>query len=166
MKNKLICVISLIIALATCFSACTAPQSKEAVSMYDLSRAMLGASDRLAEMSYVSSSDSNAEDALAHIVEADYGEIDSFFVTYATSGVESCDEIVVIAVKDKAYVTKVEQMLKDHLDYRISLYRTYGAEMVPKLRETEIFVYDRYAVFIAADDTANIKKAFENFVKA
>lgn len=162
MKKTIRITALLLIAVLT-FSACEA-KSKATVSMYDLSKAMTGAVDNLAEMTYVSSADSNPEESLSYVVECDYSKVDSFFISYATSGVDSCDEIVVIALKDSNDTAEFKKLLEDHLEHRISLYNTYGAAMVPKLEKGEVFVRDNYAVLIVADDSAAIHKAFDDFI--
>lgn len=161
--KKIIRITALLLIAVLTFSACEA-KGKTIVSMYDLSKAMTGATDKLAEMTYVSSSDSNPEESLSYVVDCDYSKVDSFFVSYATSGVDSCDEIVVIALKDKNDATEIEKLLNDHLEQRISMYKTYGASMVPKLEKGEVFTKDNYAVLIVADDSAAIHKAFDSFI--
>ena len=153
--------------LTVLLSSCSAAKSGgsfESVSIYDLSKEMVQAGGTLAEMSYASSQDSNAESAFSRISDMDYGKVDSFFVSYATDGSASADEIVVIAVRNIEDAPEAEKSLKDHLDYRMSLYRTYGAKQLPKLEKAEVFTDGNYAVLIVADNPGSIRSAFNSFI--
>ena len=164
MKKTPLLILTLVIA--GLMSSCTAAKNggSESVSMYDLSKEMVQADGSLAEMSYASSQDSNAEDEFSRISGMDYGKVDSFFVSYATDGSASADEIVVIAVKNIEDAPEAEKSLKDHLDYRMSLYRTYGAKQIPKLEKAEVFTSGNYAVLIVAGNPGSIRSAFNGFI--
>ncbi|MBR5772736.1 MAG: DUF4358 domain-containing protein [Clostridia bacterium] len=161
MKKK-IKISALILAVTAIFTACGKTGEYKEISMYDLSKAMTSAGS-LEDMAYASSEDSNAEELLSNVAETDYSKIDSFFISYAQDGSISADEIVVIRVKDTAYLTQVRDMLKKHVDYRISLYSTYGPKEVPKLNNADVFTKDSFAVLIVADNTKEIHSAFDNF---
>ena len=157
----------MMLVLTALLPSCTAANnggSFKSVSMYDLSKEMVQAGENLAEMSYASSQDSNAESAFSRISYMDYGKVDSFFVSYATDGSTSADEIVVIAVRNTEDAPEAEKSLKDHLDYRMSLYRTYGAKQLPKLEKAEVFTSGNYAVLIVADSPGSIRSAFNGFI--
>lgn len=164
---KKISIIITAFILAVLAASCTASEkgngNNKNVSMYDLSKAMVQAGD-LENMSYASSQDSNAESAFSRISDMDYGKVDSFFVSYASDGSVSADEIVVIAVKNSADAPEAEKSLRNHLEYRISLYNTYGASQVPKLEKGEVFTSGNYAVLIVADNPQKIHAAFTDFV--
>lgn len=159
-------VVSLILCFSVImilFASCGKTETAKTVSMYDLSKAMVSASDKLSDMAYASSSDSNPEEVISNVADVDYEQIDAFFISYAENGAESADEIVVIAAKSEDYAVTVKASLQKHLDYRVSLYKTYGAEQLPKLEKAKIFTDGIYAVLIVADDTEAINKAFELF---
>lgn len=162
--KRFITITVLVISLMTAFASCEKSKASQAVSMYDLSRAMTEASNRLADMAYASSSDSNPNEVISNVAQVDYEQIDSFFISYAESGAKSADEIVVIAAKSEDYVQQVREQLQKHLDYRKALYKTYGAEQLPKLDKAKLFTHGIYTVLIVADDTDSIGRAFDKFI--
>jgi hypothetical protein len=164
MKKHLIPVIALLLAVILSSCVGSSPASEKKISMYDLSVAMRSACGSPEDMSYVSSEDESAETALSKIADFEYSEIDSFFILYASDGSKSADEIVVTAAKDPAYVQQMTALLRDHLTYRTSLYKTYAPEQIPKLEKAEVFSEGNYAVLIVADNTGRIHSAFDNFI--
>ena len=64
----------------------------------------------LPEMLNASSAEKDAEDKFSHISDMDYKKVDSYFVSYSSDG-HKADEIVVIAVKDKADVDEAKESL-------------------------------------------------------
>ena len=164
MKKYIIPAALLVLALVLTSCGAGSPDNKD-ISMYDLCTAMRNASGNLADMSYASSEDENAEQLLSKIADFDYDKVESFFILYATDGSKSADEIVVVSAKDSAYTQEMTALLRDHLDYRTSLYKTYGPEQIPKLEKAEVFSDGNYAVLIAADDASQIRDAFDSFIK-
>ncbi len=166
MKKQIISISASLLILAFMLTSCGAGSitGKKEISMYDLCYAMKSASANLADMSYASSEDENAEKLLSKIADFDYNKVKSFFILYATDGSKSADEIVVVSAKDSDYIREMTALLRDHLEYRISLYKTYGPEQVPKLEKAEVFSDGKFAVLIAADDAAQIRDAFDAFI--
>lgn len=162
--KKIVSIILLVTSIATVLASCEKSKMSQAVSMYDLSKAMTAASNRLSDMAYASSSDSNPNEVISNVAQVDYEQIDSFFISYAENGAESADEIVVIAAKNEDYVQTVRAQLQKHLDYRTSLYKTYGANQLQKLEKAKLFTSGIYTVLIVADDADSISRAFDNFI--
>ncbi|MBQ6263142.1 MAG: DUF4358 domain-containing protein [Clostridia bacterium] len=133
------------------------------VSMFDLSRAMLGAAE-FGEMSYVSSADDNAEDLLSNVSDIEWGKVRSFFIAYATEGMGNADEIVVIAVSDPADVAEAEASLRAHLESRRAIYATYDPTQSGKLEEGTVFTVDNLAVLTVTGDNGAVKDALDKFI--
>lgn len=163
MKRLILSLSSTLLILLT-LASCGITDKKETVSMYDLKAAMC-ADAGFGEMTYVSSADDNAEEKFGHLSEMDYSKIDAFFMNFAADGSVSSDEIAVVAMKSENDITEAVASLNKHLEYRKTLYRNYGPEQLPKLEKALVFSSGRYAVLIVADNPAEIKSAFYNFMK-
>ncbi len=160
MKKTILLILAVLTAI--CAVSCGKAQTRE-VSMYDLSRAMLAATE-LKEMSYVSSADDGPEDLLANVSDIDYEKVLSFFIAYASDGMGNADEIVVIAVKDASDAEAARESLAKHLESRKSLYATYDPTQTDKLANGEVFTTDNLAVLIVTGDNSAVKKAFDSFL--
>lgn len=158
-KIKRIAVILLLVFLCGCGS----DSAKETVSMYDLCATMEAADSSLPEMLYVSSENDTADKLLGHVSDMDYDKVDCFFVSYSKEA--KADEIVVIAVKDKADVNEAKQSLEEHRQSRIQLLDQYEPEEVRSLEDGLIFTKDEYAVLIICEDPDSVRKAFEDAVE-
>ena len=153
----------LCVLLALIFTvSCGGAQGRD-VSMYDLSRAMLGATE-FGEMSYVSSSDKDPADLLENVSDIDYSKVRSFFIAYAKEGKGNADEIVVIAVKDPADVTEASASLERHLAARKSMYATYDPTQSEKIGAGVVFTRDNLAVLTVSGDNGAVRAAFDGFI--
>lgn len=101
--KKGICLVSVLTLLIACAGCGSGKNAQNTVSMYDLRTAMEAADPDLPEMLNASSTEKDAEDNFSHISDMEYKKVDSYFVSYSSDG-HKADEIVVIAVKDKADV--------------------------------------------------------------
>lgn len=137
----------------------------EQFSMYDLSRAMLGATT-FGEMSYVSSADDGAEADFAYLSDLDYEKVSQFFLAYAANGAGNADEIAVIRVKDSADLPAAEASLKAHLTQRAALYATYDPTQSEKIEAGTVFTSGSFAVLLISDDNEAVKAAFTSFLQA
>ena len=136
----------------------------EQLSMYDLSRAMLGAA-AFREMSYVSSVDESAAADFAYLSDLDYEKVDQYFLAYAANGAGNADEIAVIRVKDSADLPAAEASLKAHLKQRASLYATYDPTQSEKVEDGLVFTSGAFAVLLISDDNDAVKAAFTSFLQ-
>lgn len=135
-----------------------------AVSMYDLRTAMEGADTSLPAMLNASSVEEDAESNFKNISEKlEYEKIDSYFISYSEDG-EYADEIVVIAMKDRADVEEALDCLKQHRDNRYKLYEQYQPREVKRVEDGLIFSQEQYAVLIISDNSSAVKKAFEQAI--
>lgn len=157
--------IAVILAAASLLlCACTAAPQKATVSMFDLSEAMRAAHKGETELSYASSSDSDAEAEFAHLSDLDYSKVGSFFLLYASDGSASTDEIAVIAVKDAADVKAAAESLRAHVEKRRSLYASYAPQLVPALDSARVFTEAQYAVLVVSANEADVSRAFKDFI--
>ena len=153
-----------ILTAALVFSSCTSAGDSPQISMYDLRNAMIQGVE-FGDMTYVSSSDGDAEKSFGYLSDMDYSKIESFFMYYASDGAKSADEIAVITVKDGEDPAEALSSLKDHLEYRKSLYRNYGADQLPKLERAVTVSRGNCAALIVCDDNPAVRAGFENYLK-
>ncbi len=162
--KKVISVLLIITAVCALFCGCAGNKNTPAVSMYDLSKAMLEATE-FQEMSYASSSDDKPDALLANVSDIDYGKVEAFFISYASVGKGNADEIVVIALKDVNDVQEAENSLRAHLTKRQSTYATYDPTQSEKVGKGIVFSEGRYSVLIVSGDNTAVKTAFSDFIK-
>lgn len=155
-------VLALLIVCAGCGSG---KNSSNTVSMYDLRTAMEQADPDLPEMLNASSTEKDAEDKFSHISDMDYKKVDSYFVSYSSDG-HKADEIVVIAVKDKADVDEAKESLTKHQQDRYNLLQSYEPKQVSRIQDGLIFTEGQYAVLIITNHNDDVRKAFEDTIKS
>lgn len=155
-------VLALLIVCAGCGSG---KNSSNTVSMYDLRTAMEKADPDLPEMLNASSTEKDAEDKFSHISDMDYKKVDSYFVSYSSDG-HKADEIVVIAVKDKADVDEAKESLTKHQQDRYNLLQSYEPKQVSRIQDGLIFTEGQYAVLIITNHNDDVRKAFEDIIKS
>ena len=151
-----------ILALALCLSLCACADDKE-ISIYELQKSMLDADAALPEMLTVSSSDGDAEKKFTYLSDVDYSKVEGYFLAYAADGMAY--EIAVICLEDKADVSQAEASLRNHLEGRINLYKTYEPQQVTRAENALIISRGRCVALIMCDDTNAVKAAFEEFMK-
>ena len=155
-------VLALLIVCAGCGSG---KNSSNTVSMYDLRTAMEQADPDLPEMLNASSTEKDAEDKFSHISDMDYKKVDSYFVSYSSDG-HKADEIVVIAVQDKADVDEAKESLTKHQQDRYNLLQSYEPKQVSRIQDGLIFTEGQYAVLIITNHNDDVRKAFEDTIKS
>ena len=155
-------VLALLIVCAGCGSG---KSSSNTVSMYDLRTAMEQADPDLPEMLNASSTEKDAEDKFSHISDMDYKKVDSYFVSYSSDG-HKADEIVVIAVNDKADVDEAKESLTKHQQDRYHLLQSYEPKQVSRIQDGLIFTEGQYAVLIITNHNDDVRKAFEDTIKS
>ena len=147
---------------ATGTASDTAAQS-EAVSMYDLRRAMCAADPSLPEMLYASSADSNPANLFANISDVDYDKVECFFLAYDAEG--KANEIAVVCAKDAGDTQEIKSSLLKHVAERVEMYSTYMPDQEKKAKEAYVFTSGRYAVLIMCDDKDAVKSAFTEYIE-
>lgn len=103
------------------------------VSMGDLRTAMEGDPD-LPEMLMPAAQKKMQKSKFSHISDMDYKKVDSYFVSYSSDG-HKADEIVVIAVKDKADVDEAKESLTKHQQDRYNLLQSYEPKQVSRIQD-------------------------------
>jgi len=91
--------------------------------------------------------------------------VDSYFVSYSSDG-HKADEIVVIAVKDKADVDEAKESLTKHQQDRYNLLQSYEPKQVSRIQDGLIFTKGQYAVLIITSHNDDVRKAFEDTIKS
>lgn len=134
------------------------PVKEEAVSMYDLRKAMCSADDSLPEMLYASSSDSDPDVLFANVSDVEYDKVESFFLAYAADG--KAYEIAVVCAKDEANAGEITASLTKHAAQRAKTYSYYMPDQTAKAEEAEVFTSGKYSVLIMCDNKEAVKKAF------
>ena len=119
----------------------------------------------LPEMLNASSTEKDAEDKFSHISDMDYKKVDSYFVSYSSDG-HKADEIVVIAVKDKADVDEAKESLTKHQQDRYNLLQSYEPKQVSRIQDGLVFTKGQYAVLIITSHNDDVRKAFEDTIKS
>ena len=162
MKRFLIPLLSLAL-LCAAFSGCARKETASKISMYDLSKSMLGAT-QFGEMRYVSNTDDDAEEEFEYLSDLDYKLVDSWFLSYAADGKGNADEVAVIRVKQEKDVDRAVSSLKAHLDKRVALYKTYDPSQSEKVGRGVVFSDGSFAVLIVSGDNQAVRKAFRDFL--
>lgn len=160
LAKKTICAFLAVLMIFS-LSACTSRNQKE-VSLYDLNKAMADVAG-FAEMKYVSSLDSNAEDLFENISSMEYSKVQGFFINYAVNGTGNADEIACIQVKNENDAAEAVSSLQKHLNKRIGLYSSYDKSQLDKLNSAVITKYGNVAVLIVGDKAVDMEKAFNSF---
>lgn len=162
--KKGICLVSVLTLLIACAGCGSGKNAQNTVSMYDLRTAMEAADPDLPEMLNASSTEKDAEDNFSHISGMEYKKVDSYFVSYSSDG-HKADEIVVIAVKDKADVDEAKESLTKHQQDRYNLLQSYEPKQVSRIQDGLIFTEGQYAVLIITNHNDDVRKAFEDAIK-
>ena len=76
------------------------------------------------------------------------------------------DEIVVIAVKDKADVDEAKEILTRHQQDRYNLLQSYEPKQVSRIQDGLVFTKGQYAVLIITSHNDDVRKAFEDTIKS
>lgn len=162
--KKGICLVSVLTLLIACAGCGSGKNAQNTVSMYDLRTAMEAADPDLPEMLNASSTEKDAEDNFSNISDMEYKKVDSYFVSYSSDG-HKADEIVVIAVKDKADVDEAKESLTKHQQDRYNLLQSYEPKQVSRIQDGLIFTEGQYAVLIITNHNDDVRKAFEDAIK-
>lgn len=159
---KLLLVLTMLVMCVGCGEK---KNTSGSVSMYDLRTAMEAADPDLPEMLNASSAEKDAEDKFSHISDMDYKKVDSYFVSYSSDG-HKADEIVVIAVKDKADVDEAKESLTKHQQDRYNLLQSYEPKQVSRIQDGLVFTKGQYAVLIITSHNDDVRKAFVDTIKS
>ena len=156
--------LSIILILTLAFSLCACgSSSNDSVSMYDLQVAMLEAAPSLPDMSTVNSSADDAAELLTYVSDIDYDKVDGYFLAYSSEGL--ADEIFVMRLKSANDVPEAKETIETHVQSRISLFKSYSVDQVPRAEDAKIYTEGKYVILIICDEASQVKTAFDNAVK-
>ena len=161
MKKSLLCIFC---AFAFAFSFYGCGAKNDSIGIYDLQSAMLSADESLPEMKTVNSSSENASALFSYLCDLDYSKVDSFFLAYCADG-KKADEIAVVKLKSSNDTQEAQNLINEHVQKRISLYKTYGPDQVSRAQKAQVFSQSGYVVLIICDNQSAVKSAFENAIK-
>lgn len=148
-------------ALALSLGACGGEKSD--ISMYELQKNMLAADAGLPDMRIVGSWEENGEKTFSYLSDLDYNKVRDYFLAYAADGMAY--ELAVIRLRDKADVTAAADSLREHLDGRVRLYRTYEPEQTARAENAVIKTEGSFALLIMCDDPEAVENAFREFTE-
>lgn len=160
--------IGVLLALTVASSSLVSCGSKETkeqqtVDMHELKNELLASDTTLPEMKTVTSEDENAELNFTSLSDIDYSLVDSYFYSYAEDG--DVQEIAVIALKEEGDAAEAMESLHDHVENRIGTLREYSPDKVELAEDAVITNEGRYVVFIIAEKSGMIQKAFKDNIK-
>lgn len=150
--------VGLSILLLLVFSGCGEDTAAPSVDLKALSEEMLAADPSLPRMVTVDSEGEKAEEYFAAFSDLSFDKVGKFFLSYAEDG--SAFEIAVVELKSESDLQDLKQTLEDHVEQRVSLYRTYAPEQVKQAENAEIVSKGKYAALIMCEDLSGVKNAF------
>lgn len=152
-------------AITLCLGGCsdTEGEKKATVSLNELIKCMAEADDTLGEMTLVTDADENPEKLFAYAADFDYDRVEHFAMYYSSDG-KLADEMIVIALKDKADAGAAKEGLKAHVESRKKLYEQYQPDQVELVESNMIFSKEQYVVLIISDKKEEVKKTFEAYI--
>lgn len=159
MKTK---IISMLCALALCLPLCACGEKDSDISMYELEKTMLAADSGLPDMLCVGNWEENGEKTFSYLSNLDYNKVQDYFLAYASDGMAY--EIAVIRLRDKADVPAAEDSLREHLEGRVRLYKTYEPEQMSRAESAVIKSDGSFVMLIMCDDPTAVENAFNEFI--
>ena len=131
--------------------------------MQALENSMVSADKTLPEMKVSGSWDENAEKAFSYISDLEYNKIHGFFLAYAADGMAY--EIAVVQLKDKSDASAMADSLREHVQSRVQMYKTYEPEQVQRAESAVVKTDGDCVLLIMSDAPQNAETAFKEFTK-
>lgn len=131
--------------------------------MQALENSMVSADKSLPEMKVSGSWDENAEKAFSYISDLEYNKIHGFFLAYAADGMAY--EIAVVQLKDKSDASAMADSLREHVQSRVQMYKTYEPEQVQRAESAVVKTDGDCVLLIMSDAPQNAETAFKEFTK-
>lgn len=156
-------IISAICAAIMLLSLCACGETSEKLDMFELQKCMVEADITLPDMKISGSWDENAEKAFSYLSDLEYNKIHGFFLAYAADGMAY--EIAVVQLKDKADTAALSDDLREHVDTRVQMYRTYEPGQVQRAESASIETIGDCVLLIMSDAPDRARTAFNEFVK-
>lgn len=127
MIKRMVCALC---AVILAFSLCACGEKTKSIDMQALENSMVSADKSLPEMKVSGSWDENAEKAFSYISDLEYNKIHGFFLAYAADGMAY--EIAVVQLKDKSDASAWPTALREHVQSRVQMYKTYEPQQVQR----------------------------------
>ena len=124
---------------------------------------MVSADKTLPEMKVSGSWDENAEKAFSYISDLEYNKIHGFFLAYAADGMAY--EIAVVQLKDKSDASAMADSLREHVQSRVQMYKTYEPQQVQRAESAVVKTDGDCVLLIMSDAPQNAETAFKEFTK-
>ena len=127
MIKRMVCALC---AVMLSLSLCACGEKTKSIDMQALENSMVSADKSLPEMKVSGSWDENAEKAFSYISDLEYNKIHGFFLAYAADGMAY--EIAVVQLKDKSDASAMADSLREHVQSRVQMYKTYEPQQVQR----------------------------------
>ena len=155
--------IALLLACVMVLSLCACGEKTKSIDMQALENSMVSADKTLPEMKVSGSWDENAEKAFSYISDLEYNKIHGFFLAYAADGMAY--EIAVVQLKDKSDASAMADSLREHVQSRVQMYKTYEPQQVQRAESAVVKTDGDCVLLIMSDAPQNAETAFKEFTK-
>lgn len=160
MVKRIVCALC---AVMLSLSLCACGEKTKSIDMQALENSMVSADKTLPEMKVSGSWDENAEKAFSYISDLEYNKIHGFFLAYAADGMAY--EIAVVQLKDKSDASAMADSLREHVQSRVQMYKTYEPEQVQRAESAVVKTDGDCVLLIMSDAPQNAETAFKEFTK-
>ena len=160
MIKRMVCALC---AVILSLSLCACGEKTNSIDMQALENSMVSADKSLPEMKVSGSWDENAEKAFSYISDLEYNKIHGFFLAYAADGMAY--EIAVVQLKDKSDASAMADSLREHVQSRVQMYKTYEPQQVQRAESAVVKTDGDCVLLIMSDAPQNAETAFKEFTK-
>ena len=160
MIKRIVCALC---AVMLSLSLCACGETTKSIDMQALENSMVSADKTLPEMKVSGSWDENAEKAFSYISDLEYNKIHGFFLAYAADGMAY--EIAVVQLKDKSDASAMADSLREHVQSRVQMYKTYEPQQVQRAESAVVKTDGDCVLLIMSDAPQNAETAFKEFTK-
>ena len=160
MIKRMVCALC---AVMLAFSLCACGEKTKSIDMQALENSMVSADNTLPEMKVSGSWDENAAKAFSYISDLGYNKIHGFFLAYAADGMAY--EIAVVQLKDKSDASAMADSLREHVQSRVQMYKTYEPQQVQRAESAVVKTDGDCVLLIMSDAPQNAETAFKEFTK-
>lgn len=160
MIKRMVCALC---AVMLAFSLCACGEKTNSIDMRALENSMVSADKTLPEMKVSGSWEENSEKAFSYISDLEYNKIHGFFLAYAADGMAY--EIAVVQLKDKSDASAMADSLREHVQSRVQMYKTYEPQQVQRAESAVVKTDGDCVLLIMSDAPQNAETAFKEFTK-
>lgn len=160
MIKRMVCALC---AVMLSLSLCACGEKTKSIDMQALENSMVSADKSLPEIKVSGSWDENAEKAFSYISDLEYNKIHGFFLAYAADGMAY--EIAVVQLKDKSDASAMADSLREHVQSRVQMYKTYEPQQVQRAESAVVKTDGDCVLLIMSDAPQNAETAFKEFTK-